>query len=234
MIRRSQRYQKNLVTVAMGFRTEEDISKNGCHIYTKKEKTKLIEYVSELFNKKGKVLTLKVKMTGYHSQHIEINNQKDLDNFINNIDDIFEKDNEIWVIDSQSSECIRCRLYLSDNGLEDLIEVAYTHDDHIFDHITMPSKTPYICYKIDENRLNVIKSYIKDDLKKEIELIVKDILNKYAQNFTKIRQDLHILNIHGISLDILVNNGYDFHDFDITNGDLKEVINYYLLKKGTN
>ena len=31
----SERYQKALVTVAMGFRTEDDIRKNGLHRFTK-------------------------------------------------------------------------------------------------------------------------------------------------------------------------------------------------------
>ena len=34
----SQRYQKALVTVAMGFRTEQDIKKNGLYRFTKQEK----------------------------------------------------------------------------------------------------------------------------------------------------------------------------------------------------
>ena len=39
----SQRYQKALVTVAMGFRTEEDIKKNGLYKFIKQEKKELNE-----------------------------------------------------------------------------------------------------------------------------------------------------------------------------------------------
>ena len=44
----SERYQKALVTVAMGFRTEEDIKKNGLYRFTKNDKSSLLEYVTSL------------------------------------------------------------------------------------------------------------------------------------------------------------------------------------------
>lgn len=46
----SERYQKVLVTVAMGFRTEEDIQKNGLYRFPKEKQKNLIEYVTLLFN----------------------------------------------------------------------------------------------------------------------------------------------------------------------------------------
>ena len=57
----SHRYQKALVTVAMGFRTEEDIKKNGLYRFIKQEKKELIEYISLLFSKNKSVLALKIK-----------------------------------------------------------------------------------------------------------------------------------------------------------------------------
>ena len=47
----SHRYQKALVTVAMGFRTEEDIKKNGLYRFIKQEKKELIEHISLLISK---------------------------------------------------------------------------------------------------------------------------------------------------------------------------------------
>ena len=31
-----------------------------------------------------------------------------------------------------------------------------------------------------------------------------------------------------VTLDIRINNGYDFHDFDVAYGSVEKVINYYL------
>ena len=47
----SERYKKALVTVAMGFRTEDDIKKNGLYRFTKGEKQDLLNYVTFLFQK---------------------------------------------------------------------------------------------------------------------------------------------------------------------------------------
>ena len=78
----SQRYQKALVTVAMGFRTEEDIKKNGLYRFIKQEKKELIEYISLLFSKNNSVLALKINQTGYRSEHININSEDDLNSYI--------------------------------------------------------------------------------------------------------------------------------------------------------
>ena len=101
----SQRYQKALVTVAMGFRTEQDIKKNGLYRFTKQEKQELIKYISSLFNKNKSVLALKIKQSGYRSEHINITSEKDLDNFIKNLNNIYDKDNEIWIVSSSIIKC---------------------------------------------------------------------------------------------------------------------------------
>ena len=44
--------------------------------------------------------------------------------------------------------------------------------------------------------------------------------------FNKIKNDLAFLNINGISIDIRVNNGYDFHDFDVSYDETK-ITNYF-------
>ncbi len=54
----SQRYQKALVTVAMGFRTEQDIKKNGLYRFTKQEKQELIKYIYLHYLIKTKVFLL--------------------------------------------------------------------------------------------------------------------------------------------------------------------------------
>ena len=68
----SERYKKALVTVAMGLRTEEDIRKNGLYRFCKSDKDELINFAKELFSKKSNLLALKIKPTGYRSEHINI------------------------------------------------------------------------------------------------------------------------------------------------------------------
>jgi hypothetical protein len=62
----------------------------------------------------------------------------------------------------------------------------------------------------------------------ETDSILRDLIHKYADKFKDIKEELDLIGIDGISLDIRVNNGYDFHDFDVTYGDIEKVINYYL------
>ena len=40
--------------------------------------------------------------------------------------------------------------------------------------------------------------------------------------------DLNFIGIDGISLDVRVDSGYDFHDFDVSYENIKKVIDYYL------
>ena len=117
----SERYQKALVTVAMGFRTEDDIRKNGLYRFTKQEKQTLLDYVSELFKKNKSVLALKIKQEGYRSEHININSEENLNEFFRNIDNIFSEDNEIWIVSSSVIECWRCRIY---HHLKDIFYIA--------------------------------------------------------------------------------------------------------------
>lgn len=91
----SERYQKALVTVVMGFRTEDDIRKNGLYRFTKNEQSSLLEYVTSLFNEKGNVFVLKVKQSGYRGEHTSIASKIDLNNFVRNIVNIYDEDNEI-------------------------------------------------------------------------------------------------------------------------------------------
>ena len=223
----SQRYQKVLVTVAMGFRTEEDVERFGLHRFTKQKKDILINYVKDLFLESKNVLALKVKQTGYSTEHIEIHSDEALDNFLNNIDNIFDVDNEIWVVESSAIECWRCRIYISKNGLNDMVEMAYSFDDHIIDHIDAATNVPYVCYQLDD-KIKVFKSTLADDKLVESRRIVEDVLLKYASIFNKVRKDLDYLGINGISLDFRVNNGYNFHDFDVSYENVEKVIKYYL------
>lgn len=224
----SQRYQKALVTVAMGFRTEQDIKKNGLYRFTKQEKQELIKYISSLFNKNKSVLALKIKQSGYRSEHINITSEKDLDNFIKNLNNIYDKDNEIWIVSSSIIKCWRCRIYLSNNDSNDTIEMAYSYDDHILDHIGSNSKVPYICYRKQGKNFKILNTNLKENETKKTNLIIQDILSKYSSNLKEIKEDLNFIGINGISLDVRVNNGYDFHDFDVSYESIEKVINYYL------
>ena len=217
----SQRYQKALVTVAMGFRTEEDIKNNGLYRFIKQD-------VSSLFNKNKSVLALKIKQTGYRSEHMIIKSEEDLNNFINNLDNIYEDDNEIWIVSSSVVECWRCRFYLSNGNNNDSIEMAYSYDDHILDHIDKDSTTPYIFFQRTGNSFRVLETNLEDDKIQETNLIIQDILSKYSNKIRQVKEDLDFIGIDGISLDIRVNNGYDFHDFDVTYGNVDKVVNYYL------
>lgn len=223
----SERYQKALVTIAMGFRTEDDIKKNGLYRFTKQEESNLINYVKELFEKNKSVLALKIKQTGYKSEHININSDDDLQNFITNVQNIFGEDNEIWIVSSSVIECWRCRIYLSENG-EDIFEMAYSYDDHILDHINHENKIPYVRYSRTNFKFNLSNTNTEGEKYMEANSIIQDILDKYSDKFNMIKEDLNFIGVEGISLDIRVNNGYDFHDFDVASGDVKKVINYYL------
>lgn len=224
----SQRYKKALVTVAMGLRTEEDIKKNGLYRFTKDEKSKLIEYISLLYSKSKTVVALKIKPIGYRSEHININSKDDLEKFLNNLDDIYEDNNEIWITSSSVIDCYRCRIYISNNDSNYLFEMAYSYDDHILDHIGLDSEVPYMYYQIIKNSFKIINTNMNENQIRETDSILQDILHKYADKFKEIKEDLVFIGIDGISLDIRVNNGYDFHDFDVTYGNVEKVINYYL------
>ena len=224
----SERYQKALVTVAMGFRTEDDIRKNGLHRFIKDEQSSLLEYVTSLFNEKGNVLVLRVKQSGYRSEHMSISSKTDLDNFVKNIVNIYDKDNEVWVVSSSSIECWRGRIYLSNNNFNDTIEMAYSCDDHILDHIDSSLKAPYVCYKKEGNNFKVSNTNLDNNTLQITDATLKDILYRYSDKFREIKEDLGFIGIDGISLDVRVNNGYDFHDFDVSYENIKKVIDYYL------
>lgn len=224
----SQRYQKALVTVAMGFRTEKDIQKNGLYRFIKSEKEDLIKYVSSLFNKSKNVLVLKIKQTGYRSEHININSEEELDHFIKNLNNIYEEDNEIWVVSSSVIKCWRCRIYLSNSGFYDTIEMAYSCDNQILDHINSDFEVPYICYRKEDNRFKISNTNLEENKMKEANLFMQDILSKYANKFKQIKKELYFIGIDGISLNVRINNGYDFHDFDVSYGNIDKVVNYYL------
>lgn len=83
--------------------------------------------------------------------------------------------------------------------------MAYSYDDHILDHIGSNSKVPYICYRKQGKNFKILNTNLKE-----------------------IKEDLNFIDIDGISLDVRVNNGYDFHDFDVSYESIEKVINYYL------
>ena len=225
----SERYRKALVTVYMGLRDEEDIRKNGLYRFTKKEKRALVSFATKLFSKNRKLLLLKIKPTGFRSEHIDINNEKDFQETINNLDAIFDKKNEIWVVESSSKECWRCRIYLNSSTFEkDRIEMAYSFDDHILDHIGNNKKdVPYILFEKNIN-LKVIETNLSRQKQEEVGKIVQDIYGHFADEFRKIKEDMELLQTNAISLDVRVDNGYDFHDFDVGYNDVKKVIDFYV------
>ena len=227
----SERYQKTLVTVAMGLRTEEDIRNNGLYIFPKSDKDKLIKYVTKLFNVKPNLLVLKVKPTGYRSEHINITNKLEFDNFIASVDDIYGENNEIWVVSSSVLNCWRCRIYLSaDLNLPDRIEMAKSDDDHILDHIAAGNKNvPYVCFvKALGNNFELTETNVDNNTLQTCQKIIKDIYSKFSYDFKSVKEDMELLKIAGISLDCRVNNGYDFHDFDVSYGEVKKVVDFYV------
>lgn len=228
MMKISERYKKSLVTVAMGFRTEEDIKKNGLYRFSKKEKENAIKYIKSLFEKKNNVIVLKIKEKGYRSEHININSEEKLNDFINNISSIYGKNNEIWVVSSSVIECWRCRIYLSNNDKSDILEMAYSIDDHILDHIDSNETTPYICYKKNNKLFEISNTNLEKSIIEQTNQIKEDMIRKYDDILNKVKTDMKTLKIDGISLDVRVNNGYDFHDFDVSYKDVEKVVNYYM------
>lgn len=226
----SERYKKALVTVAMGFRTEQNIKDNGLYRFTCEDEKDLINYVSMLFKKNKSVLALKIKKIGYRSEHINIDSDEKFNNFIKNLNDILNDDNEIWIVSSSVIDCWRCRIYISNNNSNnnDMIEMAYSHDDHILDDIGSDLKVPYIYYQKEKNDFKILNTNLNENKIKETNFIIKDILSKYSNELKKVKEDLDFIGITGISLDVRVNNGYDFHDFDVAYGDIEKVIKYYI------
>lgn len=226
----SERYQKVLVTVAMGFRTEEDIKKNGLYRFTKYDEKNLIAYVDDLFKKNKTVLALKIRPSGYRSEHINIKSEIDLNNFIKNLENIFGDNNEVWIVSSSAIECWRCRIYISSDGFNDMIEMAYSYDDHILDHIDFNECVLYARYKREGLNYKLLSTNLEDYKLVELNSIVYDIFNRFSNELKRVKEDLSFIGINGISLDVRINNGYDFHDFDVSYGDINKVIDYYIHK----
>ncbi len=224
----SERYKKALVTVAMGFRTEEEIKKNGLSIFTKEETKNLISYLNYLYNKKENILALKVKQEGYHSVHVNIRSKLELVKFIEGLPTIYKEYSEIWIISSSITECWRCRIYLSNTSPTDIIELAYSTDDHILDNIDSTDTTPYACYRRSDLSIELFKTNLDEKTLEKIERIINNILFKYSKKLTEVKHELSILNVDEISLDVRINKTYDFHDFDVAYGKTKKVMDYYL------
>ena len=222
----SERYKKALVTVAMGFRTEEDIRNNGLYRFNSSEKDKLIELANTLFKKRHNLLALKIKPTGFRSEHINITSAEELQSFVNNLDSIFGDKNEIWVVNSSSKECWRCRLNI-DSSNKYNIEMAYSDNDHIIDAIGANPTVKYVCYSIIGESISVVNSNLAENDELETRKYVKDIFYKYGDEIEKVKQDLEFINIQNISLDIRIDNGYDFHDFDVSYDKVSNVIDFY-------
>lgn len=229
----SERYKKALVTVAMGLRTEEDIKNNGLIRFCKNEKEKLVNYATTLFNKRQNLLALKIKKTGFRSEHINITNKTEFYDFITNLNNIFSYENEVWIVSSSALECWRCRIYLSTSlDCPDLFEMAFSNDDHILDHLNNDNKNQvkYVSYaqNLITNKFELVESHADPETLSECSLILFKVLTKYKDNFKNIKIDMQLLNINGISLDCRVNNGYDFHDFDVSYEEVKKVIDFYI------
>ena len=62
----------------------------------------------------------------------------------------------------------------------------------------------------------------------ETNYIACDIFNKYSDVIKDVVYDLDFLNIDDICFDVRINNGYDFHDFDVSFDDTKKIIDYYM------
>ena len=119
-------------------------------------------------------------------------------------------------------------LFRDNNNFNDTIEMAYSCDNHILDHIDSSLKAPYVCYKKEGNNFKVSNTNLDNNTLQITDATLKDILYRYSDKFCEIKEDLGFIGIDGISLDVRVNNGYDFHDFDVSYENIKKVIDYYL------
>ena len=55
------------------------------------------------------------------------------------------------------------------------------------------------------------------------------LTDKKAYNeIENVKDDLKLLKLSFISLDIRVNDGYDFHDFDVVYDKVADVIDFYM------
>lgn len=85
-----------------------------------------------------------------------------------------------------------------------------------------------VCYKKEGNKFKVSNTNLDNNTLQIIDATLKEILYRYSDKFREIKEDLGFIGIDGISLDVRVNNGYDFHDFDVSYESIKKVIDYYL------
>lgn len=168
-------------------------------------------------------MALKIKEIGYRSEHINIDSLDKLNVFINSLDVLFDINNEIWVVESSGKKCWRCRLYLSPKG-EDFIEMSFSDDDHILDKISNKN-IKYIRFKINRAKLEIDFSNIINEI--EPFNYASEIISKFNKEIKRVKEDLEILKLNGISLDIRINDGYDFHDFDVSYDRTKDVVDYY-------
>ncbi len=226
----SQRFQKSLVTVAMGFRKQSEM--NGLYIFKKSQKTKLLQFAINLFNKNKTLLVLKVRQQGFKSEHINIDTQQALEDFILNVDTIFEKDNEIWIIESSTILSWKCRLYVSNTtNASDLIEMAFSYDDHILDHLGKNNneQIPYITLKKSYENIEIEKSNLTDAQLQEIQNIVKRLYKNKGSVINQIKKDMEFIPLDNISFDFrFENNKFDFHDFDVPPQSVQKVIDFYI------
>ena len=91
----SERYQKALVTVAMNLITEDEIRKNGLYRFSSDQKNELIACLNKAYKAKEKLLVLKIKSTGFRSEHLLLGSKKELNKFIENLDETFSNCVEI-------------------------------------------------------------------------------------------------------------------------------------------
>lgn len=106
--------------------------------------------------------------------------------------------------------------------------MVYSYDDHILDHINSDTCTPYVRYKKEGANYKLLNSNLETEQLNESRAILYDIFNKFSHEIKKLKEDLSFIGINAISLDVRVNNGYDFHDFDVSYEDINKVIDYYI------
>ncbi len=105
--------------------------------------------------------------------------------------------------------------------------MAYSYDDHILDHINENVNIPYVCYKKDERYFKAVKSTLNEELQNQSNVNINNVLSRFSNEMKNVREDLEFIGIEGISLDVRINNGYDFHDFDVSYDQVEKVIDYY-------
>jgi len=231
----SKKYRKALVCVRIGLKQEKEIE-DDLYIFYSNQKQQLKRTAVDFFREYGKCFILKVSKTDYqHSPRVYINNENELDKFINfGVDELFDQYQEAWFVKRAATVQWKCRVIISsDVSVPEIIEMIYCDNDHGLDKYSRhENKYPYVRYQriFNKSPFKCVAEQNSDDIIINVtDKIAREVL-KFENVFNNVRQDLEFMGLQFISIDfrVLEDGRLNFHDWDAP--DFEKVLNYYVSK----